>query len=139
MTIKEKQAEIIRDFEFLDDWEQKYEYIIDLGKSLKSLSDDMKTDENLIKGCQSQVWLSAEYRDGIVILNADSDGILPKGIIALLISVFSGHSPQEILDAEFGFIDEIGLNEFLSPSRANGLTAMTKQIKFYAVAYQLKS
>lgn len=139
MTIKEKQADIIKDFEFLDDWEQKYEYIIDLGKSLPPLPEDKKTEDNLIKGCQSQVWIDAEMRDGKLYFTADSDGILPKGIVALLTSVFSGHPLQEVLDADFSFIDEIGLKEFLSPSRANGLTAMTKQIKFYAVAYQLKS
>lgn len=139
MTIKEKQADIIKDFEFLDDWEQKYEYIIDLGKTLPPLPEDKKTDDNLIKGCQSQVWIDAEMKDGKLYFTADSDGILPKGIVALLTSVFSGHAVQEVLDADFGFIDEIGLKEFLSPSRANGLTAMTKQIKFYAVAYQLKS
>lgn len=139
MTIKEKQAEIIKDFEFLDDWEQKYEYIIDLGKSLPPLSEDRKTENNLIKGCQSRVWVDIEERDGKLYFVADSDGILPKGIVALLIQVFSGHLPQEILDANFDFIDKIGLREFLSPSRANGLMAMTKQIKFYAVAYQLKS
>ena len=98
-----------------------------------------KTENNLIKGCQSQVWLDAEYQDDKVYFFADSDGILPKGIIALLVDVFSGHSVQEILDSDFEFINKIGLQEFLSPSRANGLSAMTKQIKFYAVAFQLKS
>ena len=139
MTIKEKQQEIIDEFAFLDDWEQKYEYIIDLGKELKGLSEEKKTDENLIKGCQSKVWIDAEFKDGKLFFNADSDGILPKGIVSLLVSIYSGHSTQEILDSDFDFISEIGLQEFLSPSRANGLMAMTKQIKFYAVAYQLKS
>lgn len=139
MTIKEKQQDIINDFAFLDDWEQKYEYIIDLGKELKGISDDKKTEENLIKGCQSQVWIIPHFEDNKVFLDVDSDGILPKGIVALLAGVFSGHTPQEIIDADFEFIEEIGLREFLSPSRANGLMAMTKQIKFYAVAYQLKS
>lgn len=139
MTIKEKQQEIIEEFEFLEDWEQKYEYIIDLGKELKGLEDDKKTDDNLIKGCQSKVWIDAEFKDGKLFFNADSDGILPKGIVSLLVSIYSGHSTQEILDSDFEFISEIGLQEFLSPSRANGLMAMTKQIKFYAVAYQLKS
>ncbi|RST25693.1 SufE family protein [Chryseobacterium lacus] len=139
MTIKEKQQEIIDDFEFLDDWEQKYEYIIDLGKQLKGLPEDRKTDENLIKGCQSQVWIDASYKDGKLFFDADSDGILPKGIVSLLVSIYSGHTTAEILDSDFDFIAEIGLQEFLSPSRANGLMAMTKQIKFYAVAYQLKS
>lgn len=139
MTIKEKQEEIVKDFEFLDDWEQKYEYIIDLGKSLKGLPEDKKTEENLIKGCQSQVWIDANFKDGKLYFDADSDGILPKGIVSLLVSIYSGHSVQEILDSNFNFISEIGLQEFLSPSRANGLMAMTKQIKFYAVAYQLKN
>lgn len=139
MTIKEKQQETVEAFAFMEDWEQKYEYIIDLGKELKGISDDKKTDDNLIKGCQSKVWIDAEYIDGKLYFNADSDGILPKGIISLLVSIYSGHSTKEILDSDFKFIEEIGLQEFLSPSRANGLMAMTKQIKFYAVAFQLKS
>ena len=139
MTIKEKQQELIDDFAFLEDWEQKYEYIIDLGKELKGLPENKKTDENLIKGCQSKVWIDAEYKDGKLYFQADSDGILPKGIVSLLMRVYSGHSTQEILDSDFSFISEIGLQEFLSPSRANGLMAMTKQIKFYAVAFQLNS
>lgn len=139
MTIKEKQQETVEEFAFLEDWEQKYEYIIDLGKSLKALPEDKKTDENLIKGCQSKVWIDAELKDGKIYFSADSDGILPKGIAALLVSIYSGHSAQEIIDSDFDFISQIGLQEFLSPSRANGLVAMTKQIKFYAVAYQLKS
>ena len=139
MTIKEKQQEIVKDFEFLEDWEQKYEYIIDLGKQLKELPEEKKTDDNLIKGCQSKVWLDAEYRDGKLYFDADSDGILPKGIVSLLVSIYSGHSTDEIMESDFKFIEEIGLQEFLSPSRANGLMAMTKQIKFYAVAFQLKS
>lgn len=139
MTIQEKQKEIVEEFSFLEDWEQKYEYLIDLGKELKGLSDDKKTEENLIKGCQSKVWIDAKFEDGKLFFDADSDGILPKGIVSLLISIYSGHSTQEILDSDFGFIEEIGLQEFLSPSRANGLMAMTRQIKFYAVAYQIKS
>ena len=138
MTIKEKQQELIDEFSFLDDWEQKYEYIIDLGKTLEGLPEEKKIDSNLIKGCQSQVWIDAEFRDGKLFFSADSDGILPKGIVSLLVSVYSGHSTQEILDSDFKFIEEIGLQEFLSPSRANGLMAMTKQIKFYAVAFQIK-
>lgn len=139
MTIPEKQQELIETFSFIEDWEQKYEYIIDLGKELKPLSNEKKIEENLIKGCQSQVWLYAEFNDGKVHLSADSDGILPKGIISLLISIYSGHTPQEILASDFDFISKIGLQEFLSPSRANGLSAMTKQIKFYAVAFQIQS
>lgn len=139
MTIKEKQQEIVGEFDFLEDWEQKYEYIIDLGKELKGIPEDQKKEENLIKGCQSKVWLNAEFKDGKLFFNADSDGILPKGIVSLLVSIYSGHSTQEILDSDFNFISEIGLQEFLSPSRANGLMAMTQQIKFYAVAFQLKN
>ena len=139
MTIKEKQNEIVEVFDFLEDWEQKYEYIIDLGKQLPPLSDEVKIDENLIKGCQSKVWIDVKYEDGKLNFLADSDGILPKGIVSLLVSIYSGHSTDEILNSDFDFISQIGLQEFLSPSRANGLMAMTKQIKFYAVAYQLKS
>ena len=139
MSIKEKQQELIDDFVFLSDWEQKYEYIIDLGKELKGLPEEKKNEDILIKGCQSQVWLDAELRDGKIFFLADSDGILPKGIISLLVGVYSGHTAEEILAADFDFISKIGLQEFLSPSRANGLASMIKQIKFYAVAYQLKS
>ncbi len=139
MSIKEKQQELIDDFAFLSDWEQKYEYIIDLGKELKGLPEEKKNEDILIKGCQSQVWLDAELRDGKIFFLADSDGILPKGIISLLVGVYSGHTAKEILAADFDFISKIGLQEFLSPSRANGLASMIKQIKFYAVAYQLKS
>lgn len=139
MGIKEKQQELIDDFAFLSDWEQKYEYIINLGKELKGLPEEKKKEDILIKGCQSQVWLDAELRDGKIFFLADSDGILPKGIISLLVGVYSGHTAEEILEADFDFISKIGLQEFLSPSRANGLASMIKQIKFYAVAYQLKS
>lgn len=139
MSIKEKQQELIDDFAFLSDWEQKYEYIIDLGKELKGLPEEKKNEDILIKGCQSQVWLDAELRDGKIFFLADSDGILPKGIISLLVGVYSGHTAEEILAADFDFISKIGLQEFLSPSRANGLASMIKKIKFYAVAYQLKS
>lgn len=139
MSIEEKQKEIVEEFAFLDDWEQKYEYIIDLGKEVKGMPDEKKTDNNLIKGCQSKVWIDARFEDGKLYFNADSDGILPKGIVSLLVSIYSGHGTQEILDSDFKFIEEIGLQEFLSPSRANGLMAMTKQIKFYAVAFQLKN
>ena len=137
--IKEKQQELIDDFAFLSDWEQKYEYIIDLGKELKGLPEEKKKEDILIKGCQSQVWLDAELRDGKIFFLADSDGILPKGIISLLVGVYSGHTAEEILAADFDFISKIGLQEFLFLSRANGLATMIKQIKFYVVAYQLKS
>ena len=139
MTIQEIQREVVEEFEFLEDWEQKYEYIIDLGKELKALPEDKKTDDNLIKGCQSKVWIDARMEDGKLYFDADSDGILPKGIVALLVRIYSGHPVKEIIDSDFKFIEEIGLQEFLSPSRANGLMAMTKQIKFYALAYQFKS
>lgn len=138
MTIKEKQDEIVEEFAFLEDWEQKYEYIIDLGKELKPLPADKKTDANLIKGCQSQVWIVARNEQGKIFFEADSDGILPKGIASLLVRIYSGHNAEEIINSDFDFISEIGLQEFLSPSRANGLMAMTKQLKFYALAYQLK-
>lgn len=139
MTIKEKQEELIKTFEFLSDWEQKYEYIIDLGKELKTMPNERKNEENLIKGCQSQVWIDAELKDSKILFYADSDGLLPKGIISMLTSIYNEHTPQEILDSDFDFISKIGLQEFLSPSRANGLSAMIKQIKFYAVAFELKS
>lgn len=138
MTIQEKQQEVVQDFNFLEDWEQKYEYLIDLGKELPAMPPEKKIEENLIKGCQSKVWLDADYKDGKLYFQADSDGILPKGIVSLLVSIYSGQPVQEILDSDFNFIQQIGLQEFLSPSRANGLMAMTKQLKFYAVAYQLK-
>ena len=126
MSIKEKQQELIDDFAFLSDWEQKYEYIIDLGKELKGLPEEKKKEDILIKGCQSQVWLDAELRDGKIFFLADSDGILPKGIISILVGVYSGHTAEEILAADFDFISKIGLQEFLSPSRANGLASMIK-------------
>lgn len=136
MTIQEKQQQIIDDFEFLDDWEQKYEYLIDLGKGLKGFSEENRKEENMIKGCQSQVWLVAEKKEDKIYFQADSDGILPKGIVALLVNVYSGFTPKEILESNVDFISEIGLQEFLSPSRANGLSAMVKQIRFYALGYQ---
>lgn len=139
MTIQERQREVVEEFEFLEDWEQKYEYIIDLGKELKGLPEDKKSEDNIIKGCQSKVWIDARMEEGKLYFDADSDGILPKGIVALLMRIYSGHPVQEIINSDFKFIEEIGLQEFLSPSRANGLMAMTKQIKFYALAYQLKS
>jgi cysteine desulfuration protein SufE len=139
MTIKEKQDALVSDFAFIEDWEQKYEYIIDLGKTLPSLPDEDKTDENLIMGCQSKVWLTGHYQDGLLHFSADSDGILPKGIVAMLVDIYNGQPVKDIVDSGFEFIQQIGLQEFLSPSRANGLMAMTKKIKFYAIAYQLKS
>lgn len=136
MTIEEIQNEIIDEFSLFDDWMQRYEYMIDLGKSLPLISDQYKTEDNLIKGCQSKVWVHAELEDDKVVFTADSDAIITKGIIAILIRVFSNQHPKAIIDADMGFIDDIGLKEHLSPSRANGLVSMIKQIKMYALAYQ---
>lgn len=139
MTIKEIQDEIIDEFSMFEDWEERYQYVIDLGNSLPLIDEQYKTEDNIIKGCQSKVWLHGEQQDGEVIFTADSDAILTKGIIAILIRVFSGQKPQDILDADTGFIDEIGLKEHLSPTRANGLVSMIKQIKMYALAYSAKN
>ncbi|MHC5201067.1 SufE family protein [Myroides sp. LJL119] len=139
MTIKETQLEIIDEFSMFDDWMQRYEYIIDLGKSLPLIDSKYQIEENLIKGCQSQVWLHAEQKDGKIFFTANSDAILTKGIIAILIRVFSGQSAQDIVNADLDFIDKIGLKEHLSPTRANGLVSMIKQIRMYALAYQAKN
>ncbi|QTN38390.1 SufE family protein [Cryomorphaceae bacterium] len=139
MTIEEKQAEIVDEFALFDDWLQKYDYLIELGKSLPMIEEKYKTDDRIIKGCQSRVWLNAETNDGAIRFTADSDAIITKGIISLLIQVLSDESPEEILNADLHFIDEIGLKEHLSPTRANGLLAMVKQMKFYALAYQSKA
>lgn len=138
MTIKEIQEEIIDEFSMFDDWMDRYEYIIELGKSLPIIENQYKLDENLIKGCQSKVWLFSELENDIVKYTADSDAILTKGIAALLLRVYSGQKPNDILTAETTFIDEIGLKEHLSPTRANGLVSMVKQIKMYAIAQQTK-
>tara|TARA_R110002073_G_scaffold279026_1_gene442995 strand:- start:259818 stop:260240 length:423 start_codon:yes stop_codon:yes gene_type:complete len=138
MTIKEIQEEIVDEFSMFDDWMERYEYIIELGKSLPLIKDVYKVDENSIKGCQSKVWVHGELIAGKVVFTADSDAILTKGIIALLLRVFSNATPQEILDANTLFIDEIGLKEHLSPTRANGLVSMIKQLKLYAFAFQSK-
>ena len=134
MTIQEAQQEIIDDFAFFDDWMDKYEHIIELGKELPQIDEQYKTDDNLIKGCQSRVWLHAENKDGKIYYSADSDAIIAKGIISLLLKVFSGHTPEEILQADTNFINKIGLQEHLSPTRSNGLVSMIKQIKNYALA-----
>lgn len=139
MTIKAIQEEIVDEFSMFEDWMQRYEYIIELGKSLPLIDEQYKEDENIIKGCQSKVWLHAEEKDGNIVFTADSDAILTKGIIAILIRTFSNQSPQAILDANTEFIDEIGLKEHLSPTRANGLVSMIKQIKMYALAFQSKN
>lgn len=138
MTIKEIQEEIIDEFSMFEDWMERYEYIIDLGKSLPLINDTYKLDENLIKGCQSKVWLYSELKNDTIEFTADSDAILTKGIVALLLRVFSNQSPQAIIEAKTDFIDEIGLKEHLSPTRANGLVSMIKQIKMYAIAQQSK-
>jgi cysteine desulfuration protein SufE len=135
-SINEIQDEIIDEFSMFDDWMQRYEYMIELGKSLELIDEKYKTDDYTIKGCQSKVWVFAELKDQLIQFAADSDAIITKGIIALLLRVFSGQRPQDILDAELYFIDQIGLKEHLSPTRANGLLSMIKQIKLYAVAYQ---
>lgn len=138
MTIKEIQEEIVDEFSMFEDWMERYEYIIELGKSIPLIAPKYKTDHNIIKGCQSKVWLHAELKGKTIEFTADSDAILTKGIIALLLRVYSNRTPQEILDADTSFIDEIGLKEHLSPTRANGLVSMIKQLKLYAVAYQSK-
>jgi cysteine desulfuration protein SufE len=138
MTIKEIQEEIIDEFSMFDDWMQRYEYIIELGKSLPLIDSKYKLDENLIKGCQSKVWLFSELENDTVNFTADSDAILTKGIAALLLRVYSGQKPADILAADTDFIDQIGLKEHLSPTRANGLVSMIKQIKMYAIAQQSK-
>jgi len=136
MTIQDIQEEIIDEFSMFEDWEERYQYMIDLGKTLPLIEEQFKTDEYIIKGCQSKVWIHAEMKEGKVLFTADSDAIITKGIIAILIRVFSNQSPQDIINANMDFIDEIGLKEHLSPTRANGLVSMIKQIKMYAIAYQ---
>jgi cysteine desulfuration protein SufE len=136
MTIKEIQDEIVDEFSMFDDWMQRYEYMIELGKSLPLIAEKHKTDDNIIKGCQSKVWVHAEMKDDKLLFSADSDAIITKGIIAILIRAFSNHTPAEIIDADTQFIDDIGLKEHLSPTRANGLVSMIKQLKLYAIAYQ---
>jgi len=135
MTIKEIQEEIIDDFSLFDDWMERYEYIIELGKDLPLIDSEFKTKDNLISGCQSKVWLHAELKDKKIIYTTDSDAILTKGIIALLLRVFSNQTPKTILATKTDFIDEIGLKEHLSPTRANGLVSMIKKIKLYALAF----
>ena len=138
MTIDEIQDEIIDEFSGLDDWMDRYQLLIDLGSEQPPLDEKYKTEQNLIDGCQSRVWLQADYEDGVVNLSAESDALIVRGIVALLVRVLSGHTPQEILDAELYFIDEIGLREHLSPTRSNGLLAMVKQIRMYALAFKEK-
>lgn len=134
--MKEMEQELISEFELFDDWMDKYNYIIELGKELPMIEEQYKTAEHLIDGCQSQVWLHADYRDGKVIFTADSDAIITKGIVNLLIRVLSGRTPQEIIDNDLSYLDAIGLKEHLSPTRSNGLASMIKQVKLYAVAFK---
>jgi cysteine desulfuration protein SufE len=136
--IKDIENEIIQEFELFDNWEDKYQYIIDLGKELKGMDEQLKTDERLIKGCQSRVWLHSSFENAKVIYNADSDAIITKGIVALLIRILSNHNPDEIVNADLDFINTIGLKEHLSPTRANGLVSMIKQMKLDALALKSK-
>jgi cysteine desulfuration protein SufE len=136
VTIEEIQNEIIDEFAMFEDWEERYQYMIDLGKTLPLIDEKYRTEDNIIKGCQSKVWVHAEMKDNKVEFTADSDAIITKGIIAILIRVFSNQHPKDIIDANTDFIDKIGLKEHLSPTRANGLVSMIKQLKMYAIAYQ---
>ena len=138
-TINEIQDEIIDEFSGLDDWMDKYQLLIDLGNEQEPLDEKYKIESNLIDGCQSRVWLQADYEDGVIRFTAESDALIVKGIVALLIRVLSGHTPQEILDADLYFIEKIGLKEHLSPTRSNGLLAMVKQMRVYALAFKAKS
>jgi len=139
MTINEKQDQIIEEFSIYDDWMDKYAYLIELGNSLTPLDDSERIPENLIRGCQSQLWLDGKLKEGKVVFKADSDAILTKGLIFLFITILSNHTPDEIMSADLYFIDTIGMKGHLSPSRSNGLVAMIKQIRFYALAFKLKS
>ncbi len=136
MTVQEIQQDIVDEFSMFDDWMQRYEYMIELGKSLPLIDEAYKTDDNIIKGCQSKVWVHAELDGDKLLFTADSDAIITKGIIAILIRAFSNQKPADIINADTDFIDEIGLKEHLSPTRANGLVSMIKQLKLYAIAYQ---
>lgn len=136
MTITEIQNTLIEEFSMFENWEERYQYMIDLGKELPLIDTQYKTDNNIIKGCQSKVWLHAEMKDNKITFTADSDAIITKGIIAILIRVFSNQNPKDIIEANTSFIDDIGLKEHLSPTRANGLVSMIKQLKMYAIAYQ---
>lgn len=136
MTIQDIQEEIIDEFSMFEDWEERYQYMIDLGKDLPLIDSQYKTENNIIKGCQSKVWVHAEMNDDKVVFTADSDAIITKGIIAILIRAFSNQHPKDIIEANTDFIDKIGLKEHLSPTRANGLVSMIKQLKMYAIAYE---
>ena len=138
MTINELQNNVIEEFADSDDWMDKYALLIDLGNSLPPLEEKYKTESNLIEGCQSRVWLQADYVDGKILFKGESDAVIVKGIVSLLISILSDHTPQEILDADLYFIEKIGLKEHLSPTRSNGLVAMVKQMRMYALAFRTK-
>lgn len=137
MSIEETEKELVEEFALFDDWMGKYEYIIDLGKDVPMIDEKYKDENHLIKGCQSKVWLHSEMKDGHIYYTADSDAMITKGLVAMVVSVLSGHTPEEILNAKLGFIDQIGLQEHLSPTRANGLLSMVKQIKLDATAHAL--
>ena len=137
-SINELQDEIIEDFDFFEDWDDKYAHIIEMGKELQPLAEEHKTDDNIIKGCQSRVWLNAEMKEDNLILEADSDAIIVKGLVAMLLKVFSNHTPDEIMNSDIYFMEKIGMANHLSPTRSNGLVAMIKQIKLYALAFKTK-
>lgn len=139
MTIAGTEEQIVEEFELFDTWEDKYEYIIDMGKKLQPLEEQFKTEDNIIKGCQSRVWLVTDYKDGKILFKADSDAVIVKGLVSMLIRVLSNHTPGEILDAQLGFIDKIGMKQHLAQTRSNGLAAMVKQMKSYALAYKMKA
>jgi cysteine desulfuration protein SufE len=139
MTIQEKENKIMEEFSQFDDWMDKYNYLIDLGRSLPLIDEKFKTDQYLISGCQSRVWVSAELVDGKLVFKADSDAVITKGIASLLVRVLTNQTPREIVDAELGFLDKIGLREHLSPTRSNGLTSMVKQMKLYALVFKAKT
>lgn len=139
MTINEIQDELIDEFSLFGDWMEKYEYIIQLGKELPLIKDEFKKDENLIRGCQAKVWLHADFQDGRILFTADSDAIITKGLVSMVVRVLSGHTPDEIIKAELYFVDKVGLREHLSVTRSNGLLSMIKQMKVYALALQSKA
>ena len=138
MTIENLQQNLIQDFSFFEDWTQRYEYMIELSKGLEKMDVQMKNDKNIIKGCQSKVWLHAELNEGKIKFIADSEAIITRGIIAILLIIFNNRTPKEIIESDTNFIEKIGLKEHLSPNRANGLYSMIKQIKFYAIAFSKK-
>ena len=138
MTIENLQQNLIEDFSFFEDWTQRYEYMIELSKGLEKMDEQMKNDKNIIKGCQSKVWLHAELNEGKIKFLADSEAIISRGIIAILLTIFNNRTPKEIIESDTNFIEKIGLKEHLSPNRANGLYSMIKQIKFYAIAFSKK-